>query len=101
MQSSSTSSSQVEGDSNLPPSYGTVITESAPPAYFADDPASPMTPGEESVIHYILPTDSLTALSLRYRTPLQVLRSYNRLWADNLLGGRAFLLVPSSHYSGP
>ncbi|KAK6539960.1 hypothetical protein TWF694_008794 [Orbilia ellipsospora] len=83
-------------DPTLPPPYSptasTATATDLPPAYSTSLPP---------LLHHLHPSDSITTLSLRYSIPPSVLRSHNRLYADSLLSGRSYILIPREYYSGP
>ena len=70
------------------------------PLYSATD-SSTLPPSATDVIHHLSPSDTITALSLAYHIPSQVLRSHNHLHSDLLLPARRILLMPRTHYNGP
>ncbi|RPB06195.1 hypothetical protein L873DRAFT_30579 [Choiromyces venosus 120613-1] len=78
-----------------------------PPPYTPPTPAPPLPPPSYSttttgsVTHYLRETDTLQTLSLQYNLPLPLLRSHNRIFADNLLHGRRCIGIPSPPYIGP
>ncbi|KAF3933610.1 hypothetical protein ABW19_dt0208049 [Dactylella cylindrospora] len=89
-----------------PPSYEVITSASSglPPPPYPSYPAGAIAKNvnpAESLIHYILPTDTFPTLTLKYSVPASVLRSHNRLWSDNLLAGRSYILIPRSYYLGP
>lgn len=55
----------------------------------------------DDTIHHVSSTDTLSGLSLAYQVPQAVLRRHNNLYSDTLLTARKWVLIPSTHYSGP
>lgn len=94
----------------LPPSYSRSARETAPlhddqpPAYesIARIPNHDSRPPEtEDVVHFLNSDDTIASLSLAYKVPQPVLRSYNNVYSDNLLAARKWLLIPKAFYRGP
>ncbi|KAK6506108.1 hypothetical protein TWF506_011029 [Arthrobotrys conoides] len=81
-----------------PPSYTLNNIPPSPPPY-STDPVETIN-SSESLIHYLLPNDSVTSISFQYSIPSHVIRSHNRLYSDTLLAGRNYILIPRNRYSG-
>ncbi|KAF3913163.1 hypothetical protein AA313_de0204108 [Arthrobotrys entomopaga] len=91
----STTTTSANDTDALPPPYTPtpdIVVPPSPPAYSTSQPP---------LIHHLHPSDSITTLSLRYSIPTHVLRSHNRLYADSLLSGRSYILIPREYYTGP
>ncbi|KAK6497552.1 hypothetical protein TWF481_011957 [Arthrobotrys musiformis] len=85
--------------SEEPPPYTLSKVPSYPPPYSSDAPRT-IDPSD-SLIHYLLPSDSVISISFQYSIPSGVIRSHNRLYSDSLLAGRNYILIPRDQYSGP
>lgn len=81
-----------------PPPY-TINNLPSPPPYSTDAPRT-INPSD-SLIHYLLPNDSVISISFQYSIPSNIIRSHNRLYSDSLLAGRNFILIPRDWYIGP
>ncbi|KAK6524851.1 hypothetical protein TWF281_011752 [Arthrobotrys megalospora] len=82
-----------------PPPYTPNKTPSSPPPYSTVTPRT-INPSD-SLIHYLIPTDTIISISFQYSIPAILLRSHNRLYSDSLLAGRSYILIPRDHYNGP
>ena len=54
-------------------------------------------PAPDVIHHHLLPSDTLTSISLAYGVPAAVLRRHNALYSDGLLHARRTLSIPGSH----
>ncbi|KAJ3146480.1 hypothetical protein HDU89_006162 [Geranomyces variabilis] len=52
-------------------------------------------PGTTIITHYVLETDTLPGLSLKYNVPIDAIRRVNSLFSDATLPARSKLLIPS------
>ncbi|KAK6332003.1 hypothetical protein TWF718_002541 [Orbilia javanica] len=82
-----------------PPPYAENNFPSSPPPYTADTPRT--INSSDSLIHYLLPNDTVISISFQYSIPSGIIRSHNRVYSDSLLAGRNFILIPRAWYSGP
>lgn len=86
-------------DSDEPPPYTpqtTTTNAPSPPDY----PSSSSSSEKQSpTLHHLHPSDSIPSLSLSYRIPAPLLRSYNRLPSDHLLPARRTILIPPGYSS--
>ncbi|KAK6346257.1 hypothetical protein TWF730_010587 [Orbilia blumenaviensis] len=88
----------TEIKSELPP-YTLDNTYSSPPPYSIEAPRA-INP-TNSLIHYLMPNDSIISISFQYSIPPISLRSHNRLYSDSLIAGRSYILIPRDQYNGP
>jgi hypothetical protein len=86
-------------DTSAPPPYSSVAAHNRSSASTSDGPQPPTNTPD--TIHHLSPSDTIPSLSLAYNVPAPILRSHNALWADHLVSGRKYILIPASHYTGP
>ncbi|KAI9705650.1 MAG: hypothetical protein M1820_005060 [Bogoriella megaspora] len=90
---------ESDPESELPPAYSAHTYSAAQidnlPKGGKDSGPTP------DVLHFLHPDDTVASVALRYRVPIQVLRSHNSLFSDSLIQARRAILIPGSHYRGP
>lgn len=91
----------------LPPSYAstsTALGDDLPPSYASVSSLSlngSSPPETDDLVHFLYAEDTIPSLSLAYDVPVPVLRAHNKIYEDQLLAARKWVLIPSSHYTGP
>ena len=91
--------SASDTDSELPPAYSAYDSVRAQSFHLpVDGKAAAPAP---DVLHFLHPEDTVSSIALRYRVPLQALRSHNSLFSDSLVQARRTILIPGAYYQGP
>ncbi|KAK4163513.1 thiamine biosynthetic bifunctional enzyme [Cladorrhinum sp. PSN259] len=78
-----------------PPPY--TLSSAAPPIQDLKSSSSSSSSSCESIVHFLLPTDSISSLSLLYNIPPPLLRKHNNLPSDHLLFARSTILIPPGY----
>ncbi|KAF2228702.1 hypothetical protein EV356DRAFT_522092 [Viridothelium virens] len=87
-------------DSEVPPPAYSAYSSTGTQAFDLPKDAKSPVPTPD-VLHFLHPDDTISSIALRYRVPLQILRTHNSLFSDSLLQARRTILIPGAYYHGP